>query len=124
MYKVAGVISGVAFAVTIGMASVFTFGNYSEGQRAGQVVKFSHKGTIPGCKTWEGEMVMGGLRKQSGAEDANANIFRFTVSTAEVIKQIQQKLETGETALLSYKEPYWNLPCTTDTGYFVTKVNK
>lgn len=117
-------VAGAAAVAVLGVGSVFLFGDYSDGQRAGQVVKFSYKGTIPGCKTWEGEMVMGGLRSRNAAEDANANIFRFTVSNSEVVKQIQHKLETGETALLTYKQPYWNMPCTTDTGYFVTKVNK
>lgn len=124
MEKVLGGIAGLVFVAIVVVLGFLTFGNYSDGQRAGQIVKFSYKGSIPGCKTWEGEMVMGGLRNKNAAEDANANIFHFTVSDGNVIKDIQKKLESGETALISYKEPFWNLPCTTDTGYFVTKVNK
>lgn len=104
------------------IAGYFTFADYSNGQRAGQVVKFSYKGTIPGCKTWEGELVLGGLRGQSAVDDSGANIFRFTASSNAVIEKIQHKLETGEHALLTYREPYWNAPCTTATGYFVTEV--
>lgn len=124
MEKVFGIIAGITLVLVTTVVSFLFLVNYSDGQRAGQVVKFSYKGIMPGCKTWEGEMVMGGLRNQNASEDANANIFRFTVADPSVVPQIQRKLETGETALLTYKQPFWNLPCTTDTGYFVTKVNK
>lgn len=99
-----------------------SFANYSEGQRSGQVVKFSHKGIVPGCKTWEGELVMGGLRRNDGAGDSNANLWHFTVSSNEVAEKLQKKLQNGEYAILDYIEPYWNIPCTTDSGYFVTGV--
>lgn len=109
-------------AVVALILGVLTFGNYSDGERSGQVVKYSHKGLIPGCKTWEGELVMGGLRRKDGAADTNANLFHFTVSDNAVAKKIQEKLENGEYAILEYKEPYWNLPCSTDSGYFITGV--
>lgn len=108
--------------VTALVLGVVTFTNYSDGQRSGQVVKFSHKGAVPGCKTWEGELVMGGLRRKDGAADGNANLFHFTVSNATVVKKVQEKLENGEYAILDYVEPYWNIPCTTNSGYFVTGV--
>lgn len=112
---------GAGIVVT-SVVGYFTFGDYSDGQRAGQVVKFSYKGNIPGCKTWEGELVLGGLRGQTALDDGGANIFRFTVSDSSVVEQIQRKLQTGEHTLVTYRQPYWNAPCTTDTGYFVTEV--
>lgn len=114
---------GVGVAATVVLFLGFiTFTNYSDGERSGQVVKFSHKGAVPGCKTWEGELVMGGLRRNDAAADGNANLFHFTVSDKAVAKKIQQKLENGEYAVVDYVEPYWNMPCTTDSGYFVTNV--
>jgi hypothetical protein len=113
-------IGSVAAVALVG--GYLTFTNYSDGVRAGQVVKFSYKGVVPGCKTWEGELVLGGLRGGSAMDGSGANIFRFTVSNAKVIQEIQDKLDTGEHATVTYVQPHWNFPCTTDTGYFVTKV--
>lgn len=105
------------FAIAVG--GFFTFADYSDGERAGVVVKFSRKGIVPGCKTWEGEMVLGGLNRSG---DANANVWRFTVSDSDLVEKIQNKLETGEHSVLTYSQPYFTMPCTTDTGYFVTEV--
>jgi hypothetical protein len=110
---------GVAVAAIVGF---LTFTNYSDGVRAGQVVKFSHKGNVPGCKTWEGELVLGGLRGGAATDGSGANVFRFTVADPKVIKDVQAKLDSGDHAVLTYAQPYWNGPCTTDTGYFITKV--
>lgn len=115
------VLIGIAASVLV-VVGYFTFGNYSDGQRSGQVVKFSHKGAVPGCKTWEGELVMGGLRRNDGAGDSNANLWHFTVSNDNVAAKVQEKLEKGDYAILDYIEPFWNMPCTTDSGYFVTNV--
>jgi hypothetical protein len=115
------VVIGVGVAVAA-IAGYFTFTNYSDGVRSGQVVKFSHKGSVPGCKTWEGELVLGGLRGGVATDGSGANVFRFTVSDSKVIKEIQKKLDSGDHATLTYAQPHWNLPCTTDTGYFVTSV--
>ena len=113
-------IGSVAVVALVG--GYYTFTNYSDGERSGQVIKFSHKGSFPGCKTWEGEMVLGGLRGSTAMDGSGANIFRFTVSDSKVQKEIQRKLDTGEHANVVYAQPHWNFPCTTDTGYFVTKV--
>lgn len=115
------VLGGSVAAVAL-VAGWFTFTNYSDGVRSGQVVKFSKKGTFPGCKTWEGELVLGGLRGMAATDGTGANIFTFTVSDNEVAKKIQKKLDTGEHAVVTYVQPHWNWPCTTDTGYFVTDV--
>jgi hypothetical protein len=116
--------AGLGVALAFGLlGSYFTFTNYSDGERAGQVVKFSKHGWFPGCKMWEGEMVLGGLRgMQSTPDGTGANIFTFTVSDSAVIDKIQHKLKSGEHVLIRYAQPYWNFPCTTDTGYFITEV--
>lgn len=109
-------------AVVFSVGAYYTFTDYSDGQRSGQIVKFSNKGSIPGCKTWEGELVVGGLRGRSSADDSGANLFHFTVSDRSVVEKVQRKLESGEHVLVKYRQPHWNWPCTTDTGYFVVEV--
>ncbi|CAM4036995.1 MULTISPECIES: hypothetical protein [Gillisia] len=84
---------------------------YSEGTRAGELIKFSHKGVI--VKTWEGEISQG----ISGAQ-----IFQFSVldSKDEVIKQLQKN--EGNYVKLTYVERYTTFFFWGDTSYFITEV--
>jgi hypothetical protein len=86
---------------------------YSEGYRAGKLVKISHKGVI--FKTWEGEISQG---------VSNAQVFEFTIENKEkdVIKLLQKY--QGEFVKLTYKERYRTFPWLGDTKYFITKVEK
>lgn len=87
--------------------------NYSEGVRAGELIKMSHKGMI--FKTWEGELSQG----ISGAQ-----IFSFSVldSDKEVIERLQN-LE-GQYVKLTYIERYKTFPWWGDSKFFITKVEK
>ena len=86
---------------------------YSEGYRAGKLVKFSHKGVL--FKTWEGEI-------SQGVSDAQT----FTFSVEDNEKQVIQKLQDlqGKDVKLTYKERFGTFPWLGDTKYFVIKVEK
>ena len=86
---------------------------YSEGYRAGQLVKFSHKGVI--VKTWEGEISQG---------VSEAQIFKFSVENKnkQVIKALQDL--QGNNVRLTYKERFRTFFWLGDTKYFVTEVVK
>ena len=47
---------GILLVIT-GVFCFFYYAHYSEGVRAGELVKFSHKGVM--IKTWEGEISQG-----------------------------------------------------------------
>ena len=96
------------FALYVWVALSF---NYSEGERAGYVQKFSHKGWI--CKTWEGELAMVNL------PGALPEIFRFSVRDDAVAARVNQSL--GRRVRLHY-EQHKGLPtsCFGETEYFVT----
>jgi len=87
--------------------------NYSEGERAGFVQKFSHKGWI--CKTWEGELAMVNL------PGAMPEIFRFSVRDDAVAAKVNESL--GRRVRLHY-EQHKGIPtaCFGETEYFVTAV--
>lgn len=86
--------------------------SYSDGDRAGLLYKFSHKGWL--CKTWEGE-----LNITPGA--AAPTIWAFSVRDDAVAKQINQAL--GKRVILNYSE-HVGVPtsCFGDTRYFVDAV--
>jgi hypothetical protein len=109
-------------------ASVFALAlagcSYSDGERYGTVTKFSKKGIF--CKTWEGELVMGGMRSRlsddGNSSTATANIFEFSVIDDSVVKKVREKLESGERATLIYEQELMPAICQRGTSYVITGV--
>jgi hypothetical protein len=101
----------------VGAAALWTWAtlafDYSSGERAGFVQKFSHRGWI--CKTWEGELALVNL------PGAMPEIFKFTVRDDGVAKRIQDIV--GKRVALVY-EQHVGVPtsCFGDTEYFVVDV--
>jgi len=86
---------------------------YSEGYRAGELIKISNKGVI--FKTWEGEISQG---------VSEAQIFKFSVEDNQIEVIDDLKKMQGNQVKLTYKERYATFPWMGDTKYFVTKVQK
>jgi hypothetical protein len=84
---------------------------YGDGERAGYVQKFTHRGWV--CKTWEGDMAMVTM------PGTVAEKFAFTVPDAAVAAKISANL--GKRMTLHYEQRKW-IPssCFGDTEYFVT----
>jgi hypothetical protein len=87
--------------------------NYSEGERAGYVQKFSKKGWV--CKTWEGELALITL------PGAVPEKFEFTVRDDQVEADINKLVGTRVT--MNY-EQHKGLPgnCLAETEYFITSI--
>ncbi len=87
--------------------------SYSEGERAGYLQKFSHRGWI--CKTWEGELL---LTSMPGAIPEK---FEFSVRDEAIAKQLMSA--TGQRVLLGY-EQHKGVPsqCFGETEYYIVKV--
>ena len=106
-------IFGIAIvSVTFYVLAVYYI-TYSQGYRAGELVKFSHKGLI--FKTWEGELSQG---------VSEAQLFEFSVESSE--KKVIQDLQElqGQHVRLTYKERFRTFFWLGDTKYYVTKVEK
>ena len=88
---------------------------YSNGERAGLLQKFSRKGWV--CKTWEGELalyVVAGVQPE---------IWYFTVKDPQVARDLAAAV--GERVQLHYGE-HRGVPsrCFGDTGYYVDRINR
>ncbi len=86
---------------------------YSEGERAGVLQKFSHKGWV--CKTWEGEIAM------TTVPGVAPVMWNFTVRDDQVAKQMSSAV--GQRVVLHYQE-HRGVPttCFGETPYFVDSV--
>jgi len=62
---------------------------YSEGSRVGILYKFSKKGTF--FKTYEGEMVLPGIKPGTSTTGMSTNRFQFSVNNEELAKELMSK---------------------------------
>jgi hypothetical protein len=97
------------FVLYVWLALTF---NYSEGERAGFVQKFSRKGWL--CKTWEGELMV-------NLPSVMPEIFSFSVRDDAVAARVNETL--GRRVRLHY-EQHKGIPtsCFGESEYFVTAV--
>jgi len=88
------------------------FFSYSQGYRAGELVKFSKKGVF--YKTWEGQI----------SQEATQPLWNFSVQDNEpdVIRQLKNL--QGQNVKLTYKERFKTFPWWGDTHYFVIAVEE
>lgn len=107
----------IGLPVVIGLVALYFFvmlnWNYSSGERAGWVQKFSKRGWI--CKTWEGELAM--VSMPGAAQEK----FYFTVWDEDVARRINETM--GRRVSLHYQEKV-GLPttCFGETLYWVDDV--
>jgi hypothetical protein len=110
--RIVGALVGIAI-VLAGYLWVALSWNYSTGERAGWVQKFSKKGWL--CKTWEGEMAMVSM------PGAMPEKFYFTVRDDAVAAELNKAM--GKRVALRYEEKV-GLPtsCFGDTRHYVNRV--
>ncbi len=112
----------------VGILGALLFGGvrgcstYSEGSRVGTITKFSLKGV--NFKTWEGELLMGGMRTTfdgNGGSHFTANIWEFTVDKdrKDLIDAIQNAMDHNRTVRVNYEEKGIVSPFAGNTRYRV-----
>jgi hypothetical protein len=105
------VIPALLFTLYLGL--MFSW-SYSDGDRAGILQKFSHKGWI--CKSYEGELAM------TTTPGVAPVIWDFSTRDKAVVPKLNAAL--GKRVVLHYKE-HRGIPttCFGQTGYFVDSVS-
>lgn len=111
--KVLITISSLLLVVLFFVYIIFFAINYSEGYRAGTIVKMSKKGSL--VKTCEGQL---------STTDMKVWDFSVVCSNTEVLKAIEEAADHGYRVKLFYNEKYFQVFWRGDTKYFVYKVEK
>ncbi len=112
------VISGIVLGVLFLVATTYAYyGNYSEGQRTGTIIKISKKGYI--FRTWEGELDVGGISTSKVGNVSSMWSFSIDPDNQEVIQALENA--TGRIRI-KYVEKFYRIPWKGETKYFVTKV--
>lgn len=109
----------IAILVMVGLY----FFNYSDGSRAGTIMKFSRKGFI--FKTYEGELnqVMFVDDNSAASGMATKNIWAFSaVNDSELNKSIEDAMLNGHRVKLHYREKLMTFWWLGDEKYIVYKI--
>ncbi len=109
------ILIAAVIATLIAAAALYFYldGNYSNGYRAGVIVKFSEKGYV--FKTHEGQLQLGN----------SPEMWPFSVEKEpEVLKQIEEATTHGYRVKVFYHEKYQQFDWRGDTKYLVYKVEK
>ena len=91
---------------------------YSEGNRAGRLIKFSKQGFM--FKTYEGEMNLGGVTNAANNSMMMNYMWDFSVTNQSVADSLL-RLE-GKEISVHYKEKMAKLPWRGDTKYIVDRI--
>jgi hypothetical protein len=91
---------------------------YSDGTRAGFVVKATKKGFV--WKTYEGQLNMGGV--QTNESGLVGNIWDFSIRDKDLFQEILNN--EGQKVRLHYRQVIRAMPWQGKTNYFVYKIEK
>jgi hypothetical protein len=107
--------------VVLAMVAIYFIGGftYSEGNRAGLLIKFSKKGYL--FKTSEGELNIGGLQPTPQTVGTNL-IWTFSVKDKAIAEKMMNY--EGKYVSLHYREVVKNFFWQGDTKYFVDEVEE
>lgn len=86
--KIVFIISFVLLLIVSGYVYYQYYFIYSEGTRVGILYKFSRKGTF--FKTYEGEMVLPGIKATDNNSGLSTNRFQFSVSDEELANKLME----------------------------------
>ena len=116
LYAILGIV--ILFIILFIIANV-TF-TYSEGSRAGRLIKFSSQGYV--FKTYEGELNLGGVTNATNGNMMMNYMWDFSVDDKLVADSLF-KLD-GRDIRVHYKQKLAKLPWRGDTKYIVDKVEE
>lgn len=119
----------VLIGLLIGIATIGSSVQYSEGYREGTLQKLSYRGFF--WKTWDGEVALWGFGGKHGeklGQNQISNVWAFSLKdpkaeqTKEFVSQINDNSMNSTKVRLYYNEYLTALPWQGSSSYFVNKV--
>ncbi len=87
------------------------------GEKIGSITRLNRMGVF--CKTWEGEIIRGGLNTGSGVM---GQAFHFTVESDELAKQVERAMNNQQEVRISYRAEGMSFCRSDSDNYFLTKI--
>ncbi len=116
--KIGLIIVGILLCIVL----FFTFGNYSEGDRAGTIIKLSKKGYV--FKTYEGQLNLGMVYVEGSESSVNKSLWSFSVNGDQaLIDSMNYAMLNGKRVKLHYVEKYYTAPWVSESHYIVKSMD-
>lgn len=116
VWHVAILMASLVAAALSGCTHVVT-----EGGKVGTVIKLAQQGVL--CKTWEGEIIRGGMNGGSGAFSTTP-LF-FTVNDPNILRDVNSALEGQYEVKVHYVEFLGPMGCSSSSnGHFLTRIER
>ncbi len=109
----------VLLLVSFVLFLVYANWTYSEGTRAGNLIKISKKGYV--FKTYEGQLKLGGI-DLANPDEGLSDSWSFSVKNKEVFEELERL--QGQKVVLKYKQINRSMPWQGDTDYFIYAIQK
>ncbi len=115
------ILVGIVFLLVLALVITFLVFNfkYSEGSRAGVLMKFSKRGYV--FKTYEGELNTGGVGNIANTAQVN-QVWNFSVKEEGFADTLH--FYEGKKVILFYQQKIKHLPWQGETDYFVNRVQE
>lgn len=91
--------------------------DYGGGEKVGTITRLNRQGLI--CKTWEGEIIRGGLNTGSGVM---GQAFHFTIEDDGLAKEVEKAMNSQQEVKISYKMEAITICRSDSQNYFLTKI--
>lgn len=107
----------ILFAAVVMTALLAGCWDMGSGEKIGTITRLSKRGVF--CKTWEGEIIRGGLNSGSGVM---GQAFHFTIEDEILAKEVEKAMNSQQEVKISYhmEGVTW---CRSDSGDdFLTKI--
>lgn len=88
-----------------------------DGEKIGSITRLNRMGAF--CKTWEGEIIRGGLNTGSGVM---GQAFHFTVESDALAKEVEMAMNTQQEVRISYRKEGYTFCRSDSDNYFLTKI--
>ncbi len=105
--------------VAAGLFLVYANWTYSDGTRAGDLIKISKKGYI--LKTYEGQLKLGGI-DLTNQDEGLSDTWSFSVKDKAMYDKLE-KLQ-GQEVVLRYKQINYAMPWQGDTEYYIYEIEE
>ena len=91
---------------------------YSDGCRIGTITKFGNRGFV--CRTWEGEMNLGGTHKSGN--DTIPTTWQFSDPSGAFAERINELANSGKRVSIRYRQVWVRSVWASDSDYYVVGI--
>ncbi|MFK7933439.1 MAG: hypothetical protein AB8G22_08005 [Saprospiraceae bacterium] len=107
----------IAAIIVGGLYLLWCNWTYSDGTRAGDLIKISKKGYV--FKTYEGQLKLGGIDLQN-QDEGLSDTWSFSVTDEAIYRQLEQL--QGKKVVLRYKQINKAMPWQGDSDYYIYQI--